>query len=1179
MVGLWRISSSIAATLLMASQALAQPALNAHPTGGVVTAGAAAIAQNATTTTIDQSSPRAAINWQSFDIGSQQSVRFNQPSIGSVALNRVLGPDPSQIAGRIGANGQIIIVNQSGVTFYRGAQVNTSGLMVTAAGIHDADFMAGSMNFNQPAAPNARVVNDGKITIANAGLAALVAPSVANSGTISATLGHVVLAGAQTATLDLYGDGLLSLDITNQVTQAPSGVTALVSNTGVIQANGGSVQLTARAADGVVRNLVQAGGTVQADNGTVVLNGIGGSIVVEGQLSASGGNIEIAPTGNVTIAGTARIDASGGAGGGTVAIGTTLSRAKGGPSVTPRLVSANVAVEPGATISADATAKGNGGKVTVLSTGTTNMAGSLSAKGGPAGGNGGLVEVSGGTLVLTGHVDATAPLGTTGTLLLDPLDLYISDTRPGAAAYAVVARDLPTIAANQAPDGATVSWVSPSLLATQNANISLAATNDLFVATSFGTANTLNLNGFSLTLTARRNLTIDRGFTVNAFSMSFTATTGTISLSGSSGVAAGLITSGQLAALAPTSLQGLGLFITMNAGSGISLADATLGATMARAGFLNLTTSAGGVTQSPTGTIIAGEVTSAGGVVGTMSLPSSTNAIGQVDYIAVSGGDLTVVDGRDLVIGGTLRANNLFFEIARPGGVLTLGFPGDGFDVPATVTAGAAGRISLVADAYVNNIAGSTLTTTGGSVELAPFSNINISLFGASGLVLSPAFLAIVQTNGGTLDLGGFTNVPLGATTPSASAASVTIDNTANLTGIATTLRMDANGAIGQPGGPIAASNIVANGGSVTLTNPGNTVDNASGSASGAFSLIDASPLALGNIAAGSVETIEAPSLAIPGTQQAPLLSLTATKGGIAETGSLVVGTLTGSSVGPTSLTGTNQVSALGDFTAPSFTLNDGTNLTIAGTLTAPTILIQAPASQIVFGDGATIVTGGTARPAGAIQPGLEPANGAPGAYIVAASFVQAGSSTVLGSGGGPATLQIATSGNMQFDPPLGLNATGTWLILGLPNGTANGNVYVNALDVLYTTPGNTNLFGTIDGITGGIAAASGFIQPAIDTAYRFNNCVIEAKVCSPPTVPLNTPLGGLRPFLPGSPLPSTVLLNTTLGGLQPFLPGSPQPFVPLPNLATIEFLMLPEQPGDWVDPDVVPPNISYVDY
>ena len=134
---------------------------------------------------------------------------------------------------------------------------------------------------------------------------------MANSGTITAKLGHVVLAGAKTATLDLYGDGLLSLDVTNQVTQAPVGAdgkaaTALVTNTGVIVADGGTVQLTARAADGIVQNLVQAGGTIRAatmgdQTGVVALNGVGGSIVVEGQLSApgsapgtKGGAIEIA---------------------------------------------------------------------------------------------------------------------------------------------------------------------------------------------------------------------------------------------------------------------------------------------------------------------------------------------------------------------------------------------------------------------------------------------------------------------------------------------------------------------------------------------------------------------------------------------------------------------------------------------------------------------------------------------------------------------------------------------------------------------------------------------------------------------------------------------------------------------------------------------------------------------
>ena len=190
-------------------------------------------------------------------------------------------------------------MNQSGVNFYKGAQVNAASVMVSAANITNQNFMAGVMKFDQPSSnPNAKIDNQGTITIQQAGLAALVAPQVANSGTISAKLGHVVLAGAKTATLDLFGDGLLSLDVTNQVTQAPVGqdgkaATALVTNTGVIIADGGTVQLTARAADGIVQNLVQAGGTIRAatmgdQTGVVALNGVGGSIVVEGPLSAPG---------------------------------------------------------------------------------------------------------------------------------------------------------------------------------------------------------------------------------------------------------------------------------------------------------------------------------------------------------------------------------------------------------------------------------------------------------------------------------------------------------------------------------------------------------------------------------------------------------------------------------------------------------------------------------------------------------------------------------------------------------------------------------------------------------------------------------------------------------------------------------------------------------------------------
>ena len=67
------------------------------------------------------------------------------------------------------------------------------------------------------------MINNGTVTVAQAGLAALVAPGVANNGVISAKLGHVVLGGAQTYTLDFYGDGLIQFDVGSPVTTVPVG--------------------------------------------------------------------------------------------------------------------------------------------------------------------------------------------------------------------------------------------------------------------------------------------------------------------------------------------------------------------------------------------------------------------------------------------------------------------------------------------------------------------------------------------------------------------------------------------------------------------------------------------------------------------------------------------------------------------------------------------------------------------------------------------------------------------------------------------------------------------------------------------------------------------------------------------------------------------------------------------
>ena len=409
----------------------------ANPTGGQVVGGAATISQpNASTVNVTQTTDRAAINWQSFSIDKGQTTQFVQPSASSVALNRVVGADPSVIAGTLKANGIIVLVNPSGIAFSQGSQVDVNGLVATVADIKNENFMAGGMTFDQASKnPNAGVSNKGTITVGQAGLAALVAPSVSNSGVIQAKLGKVVLAGAETFTADLYGDGLVSFDVSSKVKEVPVTIdgkpaTALVSNTGQITADGGHILLTADAVDGILTDLVDAGGKLKAQTegkrtGTVEVTALGaGTVNLSGTVDVSG--LKAGQTGgtagvtgdNTVLSASAKINARGSAGGGTVKIGG------GAHGKDPTLANAkNTAVAAGAAIDASAVAKGKGGNVTVWSDGTTKFNGTILAKGGAQGGDGGFVETSGKKFLnigVTAKVDASAPHGKAGQWLLDP---------------------------------------------------------------------------------------------------------------------------------------------------------------------------------------------------------------------------------------------------------------------------------------------------------------------------------------------------------------------------------------------------------------------------------------------------------------------------------------------------------------------------------------------------------------------------------------------------------------------------------------------------------------------------------------------------------------------------------------------------------------------------------------
>ncbi len=102
----------------------------AAPQGGQVVSGSGLISSNGTTTTIAQNSPTLSLTWQKFNIASNETVTFVQPSAASIAVNRILDTNGSQIYGHLNANGQVYLINPNWILFGQGAQVNVSaGLM------------------------------------------------------------------------------------------------------------------------------------------------------------------------------------------------------------------------------------------------------------------------------------------------------------------------------------------------------------------------------------------------------------------------------------------------------------------------------------------------------------------------------------------------------------------------------------------------------------------------------------------------------------------------------------------------------------------------------------------------------------------------------------------------------------------------------------------------------------------------------------------------------------------------------------------------------------------------------------------------------------------------------------------------------------------------------------------
>ena len=682
----------------------------ANPAGGVAVVGSMTTSTQGNKLTVTTQNGagtnHSAINWQSFSIPQGSSTYFQQPSSSSAVINRVVTNTPSQLFGTLGSNGHLVLVNQAGITVGAGAVVDTAGFTASALKMTDADALAARMRFGDGTLGGAVSVQ-GQV-LARSGDVVLIGSNVdtGKDALIQAPNGSTVLAAGNQ--VEITGRGLEGISMT---VQAPENNAV---NLGTLKGD----------AVGIFAGTLKHSGVVQAtratlEGGKVVLKAAGDAIV-EGAATitatgTTGGSVDVLGK-RVGLTDTASIDVSGTQGGGQVRVGGDY---QGKNTAVPNAEFAYLGKD--VSIKANATDKGNGGRVIVWADDTTRAYGSIEAKGGVNGGDGGFVETSGKRALITDgvRVNASSPKGAAGTWLLDPFDLTIGTGTENvgppsgglfdAAALGSVLNASTIEAAlgdfNNISNGTNIS-VQSGLITVNSA-----------INWSSNLALSLKATGGNIVVNAPISATGANAYlTLSAAGSISNSGTGLLSVSGlalSSGGSVNLTGANQVAFLAATGST-TGFFFENAKSTGLTLkgVGSMYGAT-ASAGNFYIKQTAGNITTQS----IGGGVTASGGLI---TLEATAGDIALGSYFSNSTGGVKLVAGGAVADSADANISTNSLEVIA-GAAVTLNSPYSGHAVD-NVAVSAGGDISVKSSAATLTVktVGATagVVSTGGNVNL-----------------------------------------------------------------------------------------------------------------------------------------------------------------------------------------------------------------------------------------------------------------------------------------------------------------------------------------------------------------------------------------------------------------------------------------------------------------------------
>ena len=239
---------------------------------------------------ITQTAAQALLHWETFNVGRDTTVNFDQSAGGAdsskwIAFNKVFDPDarPSEIRGKINAQGQVYVINQNGIVFGAGSQINTRALVASTLPINDNLVTNGLLNnrngeflFSKDFATDPTttfgdiVVEQGALLSSpegeggNGGRIMLVGANVRNAGEISTPSGQSILAAGLQVGVAAHAESdpsLRGLDVWVGDVGSYGGT---VANSGLVESQRGSIVA-------VGKSIAQSG--VMESSTSVNLNG------------------------------------------------------------------------------------------------------------------------------------------------------------------------------------------------------------------------------------------------------------------------------------------------------------------------------------------------------------------------------------------------------------------------------------------------------------------------------------------------------------------------------------------------------------------------------------------------------------------------------------------------------------------------------------------------------------------------------------------------------------------------------------------------------------------------------------------------------------------------------------------------------------------------------------------